>query len=160
MKKSNLITIFILLSLLLTDGFCDASKEKRVVYDVTTDSISTIEKRLIGSIIANHEYYHSKLQEYKVKVIIHGKAYKFFMKDLNNTAYAFDKKLLAKKSELGKRLKSLVKLYGVEFDVCAVGMKRRELNPKSFYLFTAVVHNAIIGLVDAQNDGYAYVPID
>lgn len=28
------------------------------------------------------------------KVIIHGGAYKFFMKDLNNTAYAFEPELV------------------------------------------------------------------
>jgi len=161
MKKLNFIYIGILLLLLSSYSMAKENQtEKKVVYDLTTSDIVMVEKRLIGSIISNHEYYQSKLQEYKVKVVIHGDAYKFFMQDLNNTAYAFDKKLVEKKSELGKRLESLSKLYGVEFEVCEVGVKSRTLNPKAFYPFVVMVHNAIIGLVDAQNDGYAYVPIN
>ncbi len=161
MKKINTIAILIFLLLFSINGFCeDISTEKKAVYDLTTKDIEIIEKRLIGSIISNSDYYQSKLQEYKVKVVIHGDAYKFFMKDLNNTAYAFDRKLVEKKTELGKRLESLSKLYNVEFEVCEVGIKNRALSPKAFYPFVAMVHNAIIGLVDAQNDGYAYIPID
>jgi hypothetical protein len=162
----NLKSIVIIMSLLLLsiNAVCNEHEneviEKKVVYDLTTSDIKMIEKRLIGSIISNSDYYQSKLQEYKVKVVIHGDAYKFFMADLNNTAYAFDKSLVKKKEELEKRLKSLSTLYAVEFEVCGVGVKSRDLNPKAFYRFTSIIHNAIVGLVDAQNDGYAYVPID
>jgi len=161
MKKINKIAILIFLALFSVNGFCeDALTEKKAVYNLTTGDVETIEKRLIGSIISNSDYYQSKLQEYKVIVVIHGDAYKFFMKDLNNTAYAFDNKLLEKKTELGKRLDSLSKLYDVKFEVCEVGVKNRHLDPKAFYPYVGMVHNAMIGLVDAQNDGYAYIPID
>jgi hypothetical protein len=163
-RKSKIILLFILLFLFSVNGFSEENSEKviekKVVYDLTVGEIETIEKRLIGSIISNTEYYQSKLEEYKVKVVIHGDAYKFFMQDVNNTVYAFDTKLLEKKTELGKRLKSLTTLYDVEFEVCEVGVKNRKLNPKAFYPFVGMVHNAIVGLVDAQNDGYAYIAID
>ena len=158
MKK---IAIFIFLAFFSVNGFCeDTATEKKAVYNLTTGDVETIEKRLIGSIISNSNYYQNKLQEYKVIVVIHGDAYKFFMKDLNNTAYAYESKLLEKKTELGKRLDSLSKLYDVKFEVCEVGVKNRHLNPKAFYSYVGMVHNAIIGLVDAQNDGYAYISIE
>jgi len=164
MKNLKSIVIVVSLLLLSINAVCNEHEnevvEKKVVYDLTTSDIKMVKKRLIGSIVSNSDYYQSKLQEYKVKVVIHGDAYKFFMHDLNNTAYAFDKKLVENKAELQKRFKSLSTLYGVEFEVCAVGMKSRELKPKAFYPFVKVIHNAIVGLVDAQNDGYAYVPID
>jgi len=93
-------------------------------------------------------------------VVIHGDAYKFFMKDLNNTAYKYQKALVSKQKELEKRLSSLAKQYDVKFFVCEVGVKSRNLNPKAFYPFVSMVHNAGIGLIDAQNDGYAYLGVD
>jgi len=152
----------LLMVALLSVGTLQADEEvvKKVVYNLTTGDIHQIERRLIGGIIAHTTYYQNKLEELEVQVVIHGDAYKFFMKDLNNTAYAYQPNLVAKREELGKRLGSLAKQYGVEFLVCESGVISRKLNKKAFYPFVSMVHNAAIGLIDAQNDGYAYLSVD
>ena len=147
---------------ILTVSALKADEEvvKKVVYNLKTGDIKQLERRLIGGIIAHTTYYQNKLEELEVRVIVHGDAYKFFMKDLNNTAYAYQSKLVEKKEALGKRLGTLSKQYGVEFLVCEAGVKRKKLNKKAFYPFVSMVHNAAIGLIDAQNEGYAYLQID
>ena len=138
----------------------DEEVVKKVVYNLTTGDINKLERNLIGGIITHTTYYQSKLEELEVRVVIHGDAYKFFMKDLNNTAYAYQPKLLAKKSDLQKRLSTLSKQYDVKFLVCEAGVKSRKLNKKAFYPFVSMVANAAIGLIDAQNEGYAYLEIE
>ncbi len=133
---------------------------KKVVYNLTTGDVKEIERRLIGGIIAHTTYYQNKLEELEVQVIIHGDAYKFFMKDLNNTAYAYQPKLVEKRVDLEKRLGTLAKQYDVKFLVCDSGVVSRKLNKKAFYPFVSMVHNAAVGLIDAQNDGYAYLAIE
>lgn len=147
---------------LLTVSTLVADEEvvKKVVYNLTTGDIKQLERRLIGGIIAHTTYYQNKLEELEVRVIIHGDAYKFFMKDLNNTAYAYQPKLVEKKEALGKRLGTLSKQYGVKFLVCEAGVVSRKLNKKAFYPFVSMVHNAAIGLIDAQNEGYAYLQVE
>ncbi len=133
---------------------------RKVVYNLKTGDIIKIERELIGGIIAHTTYYQSKLEELHVRVVIHGDAYKFFMKDLNNTAYAYQPQLVAKKSDLEKRLGTLSKQYGVKFLVCKAGVESRKLRKKAFYPFVSMVENAAIGLIDAQNEGYAYLSIE
>ncbi len=157
MKKILQIIMITILSMSAAQS--DEEVVKKVVYNLTTGDVKQLERRLIGGIIAHTTYYQNKLEELEVRVIIHGDSYKFFMKDLNNTAYAYQPDLVAKKSDLQKRLGSLSKQYNVKFFVCEVGVKNRKLNPKAFYPFVSMVHNAAIGLIDAQNEGYAYLAI-
>jgi len=155
--------IMIGMMLLFTLGsMLHAQKEdetRKVVYNLTSGDLEKLQTQLISGIIAHTTYYQSKLLELDVRVIIHGDAYKFFMKDLSHTAYAYQPKLVAKKENLQKRLSSLAKQYNVHFFVCEVGVKKRKLSPKAFYPFVSFVHNAAIGLIDAQNAGYAYLAI-
>lgn len=157
MKKIMQIIMMIVLSMSVVHS--DEEVVKKVVYNLTTGDIKQIERRLIGGIISHTTYYQNKLEELDVIVIVHGDSYKFFMKDLNNTAYAYQPKLVEKSKELQKRLSSLSKQYNVKFFVCEAGVINKKLNPKAFYSFVSMVHNAAIGLIDAQNDGYAYLAI-
>jgi intracellular sulfur oxidation DsrE/DsrF family protein len=159
-KMTAILSIALLLCMTILEANETEEKSKKVVYNLTTGDITHLEKSLIGGIISHTTYYQSKLQELEVRVIIHGDAYKFFMKDLNNTAYAYQPNLIAKKSSLEKRLTTLAKQYNVTFFVCEIGATHRKLNKKAFYPFVSMVHNAAIGLIDAQNDGYAYLAIE
>jgi len=127
----------LIMIVLLSMGTLVADEEvvKKVVYNLTTGDIRQLERRLIGGIVAHTTYYQNKLEELKVRVVIHGDAYKFFMKDLNNTAYAYQPLLVEKKDALAKRLGTLSKQYGVEFFVCEAGVVSRKLNKKAFYPF-------------------------
>ncbi|WP_294952377.1 DsrE family protein [Sulfurovum sp.] len=158
MKK----TVSLLITIIMSTSILSANNEtgvKKALYDLTTGNIKVLKKKLIHNIISNTEYYQSKKEQLKVRVVVHGDAYKFFMKDLNNTAYAFQPAVVNNKKTLQKALNELVNRYHVEFWVCGAGMKHHHLKKEAFYPFITVVHNAMTGLIDAQNDGYAYVPI-
>jgi len=158
MKK---IAQFIMIMILgVSSLHSEEESVKKVVYNLTTGDIKQLERRLIGGIISHTTYYQSKLEELDVRVIVHGDSYKFFMKDFNNTAYAYDPKLVAAQKDLGKRLGTLANQYGVIFQVCESGVKHRKLNKKAFYPFASMVHNAAVGLIDAQNEGYAYLAVE
>ena len=157
--KNIVAVIIIIVSLISSVQAQEEEESKKVVYNLTTGDISKLEKNLISGIVSHTTYYQSKLEELEVRVVIHGDAYKFFMKDLRHSAYAYQPELVAKQGELEKRLSTLAKQYNVKFFVCEVGVKQRKLNPKAFYPFVSFVHNAAIGLIDAQNAGYAYLAI-
>jgi intracellular sulfur oxidation DsrE/DsrF family protein len=148
--------LILLLSLLLSATESEPIV-KKVVYDLTTGDLKKLEKNLLSGIVAHKNHYEGKLQELEVRVVIHGDSYKFFMSDLNGTAYSSQKDLVKAKEELGKRLESLAKNYGVEFLVCEVGVKSRKLNPKAFYPFVEMVVNASVALIDAQYEGFGYL---
>ena len=38
-------------------------------------------------------------------------------------------------------------------------MKGKKIDPKTLYPFVELIPNAFIGLVNWQNEGYAYIPI-
>ena len=154
--------LLILISFLFISTTLIAEDEvlvKKVVYDLKTGNLKRLERNLLSGIVAHTNYYEGKLQELEIKVVIHGDAYKFFMSDLNNTTYNSQKDLLETKDTLAKRLNSLVINYGVEFFVCQVGVKSRKLNPKAFYPFISMVTNASVALIDAQYNGFAYLPL-
>lgn len=153
---------FLLTAIIMSTSLLSANNEigvKKALYDLTTGNIKVLKKKFIHNIISNTEYYKSKHEKFKVRVVVHGDAYKFFMEDLNNTAYAFQPILVKNKKALKKALNELVNVYHVEFWLCGAGMKHHHLKKEAFYPFVTVVHNTMTGLIDAQNDGYAYVPI-
>jgi intracellular sulfur oxidation DsrE/DsrF family protein len=117
------------------------------------------EKKVLSGIAHQKGYYEGKLQELEVAVVIHGDAYKFFVKNLTNTEYKNDKALLAKHAEYEKRLGALAETYEVSIYMCEVGRKAHTLDKKDIYSFVEYVPNSTIGLIDQQNDGAAYVPI-
>ena len=132
---------------------------KKVVYDLTTGDIRQFKAHLLGGIVAHKTYYQGQLAELEVRVVVHGQAYRFFMQDLNATPYVCDQVLVRDKEAIGKRLKTLATQYNVRFLICRVGAKHRKLPQKAFYPFVGFVENAAIGLIDAQNAGYAYLPL-
>lgn len=157
---SNLSKFILFVLMLSSLAHAAEPNVKKVVYALTTGDLERFETRFIGSVISNSEYYQSKLEELDVIAVVHGDAYKFFMKDLNNTAYQYQEDLVNAKPDLSKRLQSLVEHYNVKIWVCGAGVKKRKLSPKAFYPFAKIIKNASIGLIDAQNDGYAFVPLN
>jgi len=131
----------------------------KVVYDVTTPQQKIFEKNIFKGIVANKAYYAGKFKELEVAVVVHGEAYKFFLKDLHNTEYAKDKKLLASYKNFKKRVHSLADNYDVTFYICKVGLKRHHIQENNVLDFVHIIANSTIGLIDKQNDGYAYMPV-
>jgi len=153
MKKIILLLLFAS-SLLLAE-----SSAAKVVYDLTTKDMKTFERKILKAIVANKAYYESKLRELDVTVVIHGGAYKYFTVAPSKTEYKTDKALLDNYSELKKRIKTMSTTYDVEFLMCGAGMVKHELKAKDIVSYVKIIPNSTIGLIDRQNEGYAYIPV-
>jgi intracellular sulfur oxidation DsrE/DsrF family protein len=147
-----LFFIFLLLSGLFAD---DA---KKVVFDLKTGDIKTFERAVFKSVEAHTTYYTGLQQEYRVVFVIHGDAYKFFLKALKGTPYAGDA-VAARRAEFGRRLKALTEHYDVTFEVCSFGMKARGLPFEQLYPFVTPIFSATSGLIEWQEKGYAYIMV-
>jgi intracellular sulfur oxidation DsrE/DsrF family protein len=150
----------IIFSLLLSLGILYAQEgSAKVVYDLTTKDLKNFELRILSATVTNKTHYESTLRELDVTVVIHGGAYRFFLKDPANSEYKDDKALVATHRSLGKRIETLAETYDVEFLVCGVGLRKHNLEKKDLYDFVQVIPTSTIGLIDKQNEGYAYVPL-
>lgn len=153
MKK---IISILLISISILHAQEDSAK---IVYDLTTKDLNNFELRILKATVANKAHYESTLRELDVAVVIHGGAYKFFTKDPKNSKFKDDKALVSTHKTLAKRIESLAKTYDVQFLICAVGVRKHGLEEKDIYDFVKIIPNSTIGLIDKQNEGYAYVPI-
>ena len=149
----------ILLLLLTLSTLIFAETSAKVVYDLTTQNQKDFERKILKAIVANKAYYEGKLQELDVTVVIHGGAYRYFTVDPSMTEYKTDKALLANYAELKKRIKSMSDTYDVEFLMCEVGMLKHGLKAKDIVSYVKIIPNSTIGLIDRQNEGYAYIPV-
>ena len=150
--------IFILILAML--GLLNAQQiQHKVVFDLTTSDIKTFEKRLLSAIVHQKTHYEGKLEELKVVVVIHGGAYKFFIQDLAASPFKDDKNLVAAHSDLSKRIASMSQNYEVEFLICEIGMRGLKIAESTLYDFVEVIPSSTIGLIDKQNEGFAYIPI-
>ena len=149
----------ILLLLLTFSSLMFADSSAKVVYDLTTQNIKAFEMKILKAIVANKAYYESKLQELDVTVVIHGGSYRYFTENPNTTEYKTDTALLANYGELKKRVKSMSETYDVEFVMCGAGMPKHGLQAKDIVKFVKIIPNSTIGLIDRQNEGYAYIPV-
>lgn len=132
---------------------------KKVVFDLTSGDPKVFEKNILSGIAFQKNYYEGKLQELDVAVVVHGDAYKFFVKDLPLSPYKNDKELKKVQEEFAKRIESAVKTYNVTFLLCQSGMKRKNIREEHIYPSIGFVPTSTIGLIEKQNEGYAYIPV-
>lgn len=132
---------------------------KKVVFDFTSGNIKALDKKLLSGIAFNKTHYENQLEKLDVAVVIHGEAYKFFIADLKHSPYKNDAELAKAHADLGKRLAAMSKNYEVEFIMCESGMKSHKIDKSTLYDFVKLTPSSTIGLIDKQNNHYAYVPI-
>ncbi|MGB5965011.1 MAG: DsrE family protein [Sulfurimonadaceae bacterium] len=149
--------IIILLTLI---GMLHAEENvAKVVFDLTTSDLQTFEKKVLKGIAVHKAHYEGNLKELEVAVVIHGGAYKFFVKDPANSSFKSDKKLLEAQPTLAKRIASMSDTYEVTFLMCKASLPKNKLQEKDIYPFVTMVPNSTIGLIDKQNEGFSYIPI-
>jgi intracellular sulfur oxidation DsrE/DsrF family protein len=140
----------IILSLLFIFFSSYAQEDIKVVYDLSTGNLIKFEKNIIKGITINKAHYEGKFQDLHVSVVIHANAYKFFNK--NSKKYNFP-------DDLKKRIAILADMYDVDFMICKAGMIREKIEDKDIFDFVTIIPNATIGLIDKQNEGFAYIPV-
>jgi len=153
MKK---IVLFLLMSLSI---LCAEEASAKVVYDLTTKDLASFERKILKAVVVNKAHYEASLKELDVTVVIHGGAYRFFTINPKKSIFKEDKALIANYKTLAKRIKSMVDNYDVEFLMCGAGMQKNSLEAKDIYHFVKIIPNSNIGLIDRQNEGYAYIPV-
>ncbi|EDZ62148.1 protein containing DUF1791 [Sulfurimonas gotlandica GD1] len=131
----------------------------RVVIDLTTSSVAKFEKNILKGIEVSKTHYRNNLKELEVAVVIHGEAYRYFLKDLKGTIYKDDKELIKVHADLKKRISTMSEAYDVEFLMCKVGMEKNKLEKNNLFDFVQLVPTSTIGLIDKQNEGFAYIPV-
>ena len=131
----------------------------KVVYDLTTGDSYKIEKYLINSVTAVSKYYAREKKKLKVMVVISGDAYKYFINDLAASPYALNEEAVDAQLMFKPRLAKLNEVYGVTFYMCSTGMKAQKIDKKTLYKYVHADVMKSVYLIDAQNDGYAYMPI-
>lgn len=132
--KTLLLTTLLTLTLL-------CAKEYKVVFDLTTDTASTVENRVLHNINGLKHYYAKTGDRLKAAVVISGGAYEFFEKDSSIKEIATDISKVAK------------------VEVCSVGMKKRNIKKSDMLPFVIPAFNKTEALIRYQNEGYAYVPV-
>ncbi len=148
----------VLLGLLLSLTSLMAAEQK-VVFDLTSGDVAKIEKHLIKNIEGLATYYKANDIDYKVAVVISGKAYKYFVDDLKNSPFKGKLKVAKAQKNLSPLLAKLHSEYGVEFDMCKAGMNARKIDKKVLYNYVKTDLNKSVYLIKWQNEGYAYLPI-
>ncbi len=63
------------------------------------------------------------------------------------------------KSLLEKRIAASHDIYKVEFLMCEANMRKAELTEEDIYPFVKLVQSSSMGLIEKQNEGYAYIPV-
>jgi len=150
----------ILIFLIALSTFILAESSAKVVYDLTTKNKKAFEMKILKAIVANKAHYESKLKELDVTVVIHGGAYRYFTVEPSKTEYKIDKDLLADYVSLKKRIKTMHDTYDVKFLMCGAGMLKHGLKAKDIVPYVKIIPNSTIGLIDRQNEGYAYIPVN
>ena len=148
----------LLLSLIFVSSFSQAG-EKKAMFDLTSGDAERIEQRIVGAIKYLSNYYKKEGDEFKAVVVISGKSYKYFIKDLDNSPYKGDKELAAAQKKLEPMLLELHEKYGVRFDMCGGGMRARDIKAESLYSYVHTDKMKYVYLINWQNEGYAYLPI-
>ena len=152
-------TLKTVITLLLLSTLSLMATEQKVVFDLSTGDVAQVEKGLVRAItgLVNSGKEHDI--DYRVAVVISGKSYKFFVKDLEHSPFKGKLKVARAQKQLAPQLKKLHERYGVEFTMCQAGMRARKIDPKVLYPYVKAERNKNVYLVDFQNRGYAYLPV-
>ena len=165
MKKIKNLIFLIALSMLpvmatqLSASESDEEVVRKVVFDLTTGDMKTFEQRILSGVARYTAHYQGIMQEFDAVVVIHGDAFKFFVKDLANSPYKDQAKLVKANKDLKIRIASASDIYEVEFLMCEANMLKAGLTQEDIYPFVKIVPSSSMGLIEKQNEGYAYIPV-
>jgi uncharacterized protein len=154
-------TKFLLLGIFfLTLANVSHADERKAVYDLTSGDAEKIESSLLGGIKFLANYYKKQDIEFRAVVVISGKSYKYFIEDLANSPFKDEQDLVEVQKILRPLLQELNDDYGVRFEMCGAGMRARNIKAESLYSFVHSDKPKPVYLVNWQNAGYAYMPVN
>ena len=134
--------------------------ERKVVFALRSGDPDRIEARLVSDIKYIKNHYEERNIDFKAVVVISGRAYKYFIEDLENSPYKDDEELVEIQNKFRPTFKELNDDFGVTFEMCEVGMSDRNIKAESLYSYVNSDKLQAVYLIDWQNAGYAYVPVN
>jgi len=146
--------------LLMSMAVLASAEERKLVYDLKLGDADQVASALFEDIKYNAAYYAERGIDFRAAVVISGQAYKFFVEDIASSPFKDDPELPAIQQRFRPILEELVEDYGVEFNMCIVGMQRRNLTADVLYPFVDATKSQPIYLADYQADGYGYLPLN
>ena len=134
--------------------------EKKAVFDMRSGDPDRINVRLFNDIKYIADHYKRQGDEFKAVIVISGKSYKYFIDDLENSPYADEEGLSAVQAQFKPLITELNEDYGVQFEMCEVGMTDRGIRKETLYPFVSADRIQQVLLIDWQEKGYAYLPFN
>ena len=145
--------------LLMSVAAMASAQERKLVYDLKLGDADQIVSALLNDIKYNAAHYEERGIDFQAAVVISGQAYRFFVEDIENSPFKDDPELPSIQEKFRPILEELVEEYGVEFNMCVVGMQRQNLTADALYPFVDATKSQPIYLADYQAAGYAYLPL-
>ena len=149
----------IMIFLAFTTVFMYATDQNihKAVFDLTSGNAKILKNKVVWNIRMISDKMKDQNKTLKSIIVISGDAYKFFIKDLKNSPYNTED-VIAAQQKLEPILSDLQKNYDVKFHMCATGMKKRHINAATLYPYVEHKNNKVHYLIEAQNNGFAYIP--
>lgn len=136
------------------------AEERNVVFDLRSGDPGRMEARLVGDIKYMADYYKSKGMDFNAVVVISGRAFKYFIDDLENSPYREEEGIAELQEKFRPLFQELNDDYGVVFEMCEVGMRDRNIEAESVYSYVNTDKLQAVYLIDWQMKGYAYIPVN
>ena len=152
MRKIMIFLVLTTVSMYATDH-----NIHKAVFDLTSGNSKVLKDKVVWNIRMISDKMKDQNKTLKSIIIISGDAYKFFIKDLKNSPYNTADVITAQQS-LEPILSDLQKNYDVQFHMCSAGMKKRNISPVTLYPYVEHKNNKVHYLIEAQNNGFAYIP--
>ena len=152
MKKIMILLVFTTVFMYATDR-----NIHKAVFDLTSGKATVLKDKVAWNIRMISEKMRDQNRTLKSIIVISGDAYKFFIKDLKNSPYNTED-VIAAQQKLEPILFDLQKNYDVQFHMCSAGMKKRNIIPKTLYPYIKHEKIKVQYLMEAQNNGFAYIP--
>lgn len=157
MKASMQAGLVLILAVAAGVAFGD---ERKVVFDLRAGDPGRMEARLVGDIKYMAAHYRKQDMDFKAVVVVSGRAYKYFIDDLENSPYRDEEGISELQEKFRPLLRELNDNYGVTFEMCEVGMRDRNIQPETLYSYVNADKLQAVYLIDWQTKGYAYVPVN
>ena len=130
-------------------------RQVKVVWDITAGDEKVFTDR-IGLIKETAESLKKRGLQPEFVLAIHGPAAKYVTKSLAGTKYEKDK--IEKLGAIQTSMDNLKK-DGMKIEVCAIAMKRGQIEDKNVQPFAVIETNVWENITVLQNKGYAYMPV-
>lgn len=155
-----LVLTSLLLACLLTTAPARAEDMAKVVYHVDFMQPKRF-SAMLTNIINMATYYEDNLMDYDIRVVFHGNGMRFVTDDkLAGTPFAEDEELAGMRENLRGRMKTLIDMHKVSYELCNITRTGTGLPEDKIYAAVKLVPSGVVRIAELQQkQGYAYLKV-